>query len=108
MGNYIRLCYPAVMANEDPLIKAITPKTPWFVVLRPFSGDGRRYVRGEVVDTMLWKSTAQLVENRYLAPFPHGAVLPIPDANGIRIIDLDAEQEQIVPEKKRPTPSRKS
>lgn len=95
------------MPTKDPLIEAISPKTFWFVVLRPFSGDNCRFVRGEVVDTTEWRSRSTLLEHRYIAPLPHGASLPSPDEDGRRIIDLDEDQQAIVPEKKRPVPTRK-
>lgn len=96
------------MSNADPLIEAITPKTNWYVVLRPFSGDvGKRFVRGEVVDTSDWRFAKVLVENRYIAPLPFGSDLPEPDGNGVRFINLDKAQTEAIPAKKRPTPVRK-
>lgn len=92
----------------DPLIEAITPKTPWYVVLRPFEGGEGRYVRGEVVDVSGWRHHKRLVELRYIAPFPHGATLPKPGEDGRLVIDLDDQQTASVPEKKRPEPVRKS
>lgn len=95
--------------SVDPLIEAITPKTPWYVVLRPFEGDGStRYVRGEVVDTTGWMHHKRLVDLRYISVFPFGATLPEPDADGRRIIVLNEEQAATVHPKKRPTPARKA
>lgn len=95
------------MTVHDPLIAAITPDSPWYVVLRPFSAD-RMFVRGEVIDAGSWKTTNTLIEHRYIAPLPHGAALPEPDADGVRLIDLDDQQAALVPEKKRPVPARKT
>lgn len=92
--------------SDDPLIKAITPPTEWYVVLRPFDGD-YRFARGEVVNTTGWTHLESLVDLRYLAPLPHGAMLPDPDADGRRIIDLSEDQAKVVPTRKRPTPVRK-
>lgn len=93
--------------SVDPLIVAVTPKTDWYVVLRPFDGD-RRFARGEVVNTDGWVHRQRLVENRYIAPLPHGAKLPEAGVDGIRLLSLDAEQEMMVPSKKRPVPTRKT
>lgn len=92
--------------SNDPLIQAITPKTDYYVVLRPFDGD-TRFVRGEIVDISGWVHLNRLVENRYIAPLPHGAVLPEPGEDGRRFVVLDDQQTATIPEKKRPTPSRK-
>jgi hypothetical protein len=92
--------------SSDPLIQAITPPTDWYVVLRPFDGD-HRYVRGEVVNTEGWTQIARLQDQRYIAPLPHGADLPEVDPDGRRIVDLTQEQEKIVPQRKRPVPTRK-
>ena len=89
----------------DPLVSAVTPKTDWFIILRPFHGeDDERLLRGEVVNTTEWlpHRRTTLVDMRYVAPLPAGADLPEPDDEGRRIIELDEEQEQQVPEKKRP------
>jgi hypothetical protein len=91
--------------STDPLVSAVTPKTDWFIILRPFhGGDDDLLVRGEVVNTTEWlphrKST--LVDMRYVAPLPAGADLPELNSQGKRILELNEEQEQQVPEKKRP------
>lgn len=92
--------------SNDPLIQAITPKTDYYVVLRPFDGE-RRFVRGEVVDTTGWVHLDTLVESRYVSPLPHGAELPNEDGEGRRIIELTKAQERKVASKKRPpVPSR--
>lgn len=65
------------MSIKDPLIESVTPKTKWYVVLRPFSGTNVEHIRGEVVDTSLWKHTAMLENRRYLARFPAGGKIPI-------------------------------
>lgn len=97
------------MSNTDPLLEAITPKTGWYVVLRPFQGDGdARYVRGEVVNAENWTHTKRLVELRYVATLPHGVPVPEVDADGRRMIVLEPSQEAQVPEKKRPAPTRKT
>jgi len=94
--------------SEDPLIKAVRPDTKWYVVLRPFDGD-RRFVRGEVCDTTGWTHIDSLIENRYVAPLPHGAKLPEEDDEGRRIIELTKTQERKVASKKRPpVPARKT
>lgn len=85
----------------DPLISAITPEQKWYVVTRPFNGDGDyRFVRGEVVDTTGWTHHKRLVELRYLQPLPHGAPVPSEDADGRRI--LEVADDGSVPEKKKP------
>lgn len=91
----------------DPLISAVTPKTKWYVVLRPFDGE-RRLVRGEVVDTSGWVHLNRLVELRYIAPLPHGADVPEEDSDGRRLLELQDQQKEQVPAKKRPTPTRKT
>jgi hypothetical protein len=92
----------------DPLIKAITPETNWYVVLRPFQGEREsKYVRGEVVDTHGWTHKGRLVELRYVSPLPFGADVPEADEEGRRIIDLNSQQKEQVPYKKRPVPQRK-
>lgn len=93
--------------SHDPLIIAVTPKTDWYVVLRPFDGE-RRFARGEVVNTEGWIHRNRLVDNRYITPLPHGAELPEPDKAGVRLLSLNAEQEKMVPAKKRPVPTRKT
>ena len=96
------------MSNIDPMIEAITPKTKWFVVLRPFGGDaGKRFVRGEVVDVSDWIHYKRLVDNRYIMALPHGSEVPKQDKIGERHIVLTDEQTESVPAKKRPIPSRK-
>lgn len=93
----------------DPLIAAVSPPVDYFVVLRPFSGDGEsRYVRGEVVDATGWSHRAQLVELRYLAPLPYGAPVPEAGVDGRRMLELSEEQEAVVPEKKRVASSKKA
>jgi hypothetical protein len=64
------------VSAKDPLIEAVTPKTNWFVVLRPFDGNSVKFVRGEVVDTTGWRHTGMLESRRYIAPLPYGATLP--------------------------------
>ena len=93
--------------SVDPLIKAVTPETKWYVVLRPFDAD-RRLARGEVVDTSSWMHLDRLVDLRYVAPLPHGAEVPSPNSDGIRLIALDDQQKEQVPAKKRPVPTRKT
>jgi len=96
------------VSNVDPLIEAITPKTKWFVVLRPFGGDGeKRFARGEVVDVSDWVHYKRLVSNRYLMALPHGVDVPELDENGERHVSLSEEQIQVIPEKKSPSPARK-
>ena len=92
--------------SNDPLITAITPKTDWYVVLRPFQGgeDDTNLIRGEVVNTEGWIRPYRLAELRYIAPMPHGVDVPEPNEDGRRILVLNEEQEQAVPEKKRPAP----
>lgn len=92
---------------SDPLIEAVTPPTPWYVVLRPFDGD-HRYSRGEVVDTTGWTHHRRLIDLRYIAALPHGADLPEPGEDGRRFLALNEEQAEKVPPKKRPTPTRKA
>lgn len=93
--------------SVDPLIAAITPPSDLFVVLRPFQGkDDIRYSRGEVVDTNTWIHKDRLVELRYVSPLPHGAKIPTKGSDGRMFISLNEEQEVIVPQKKRPVPTR--
>jgi len=61
---------------KDPLIESVKPKTNWFVVLRPFDGNGVKYVRGEVVSVEGWRHTSMLEQRRYIAPLPYGAEVP--------------------------------
>jgi hypothetical protein len=61
---------------KDPLIESVTPKTKWYVVLRPFDGGNGKFVRGEVVDTTDWRHTNTLETRRYIARLPQGAEVP--------------------------------
>ena len=86
----------------DPLIEYVTPDTKWYVILRPFNGEGDyRFVRGEVVDTTGWRRIDSLVSNRYIQALPSGASVPEPDAEGRRIVDV-ASGDTSIPEKKKP------
>jgi len=64
------------VSTKDPLIESVTPKTKWYVVLRPFDGTNGKFVRGEVVDTTNWRHTNTLETRRYIARFPQGGKLP--------------------------------
>ena len=64
------------MSRKDPLIEAVKPNTSWYIVLRPFDGNGVKFVRGEVVDTTGWRHTSMLEQRRYIAPLPHGMEVP--------------------------------
>ena len=64
------------MSIKYPLIESVTPKTKWYVVLRPFDGASGKFVRGEVVDTTEWRHTNTLETRRYIARFPQGGKLP--------------------------------
>ncbi len=89
--------------SNDPLIAAITPKTDWYVVLRPFHGEGDALlIRGEVVNTKEWIRPERLADLRYIAPMPHGVDVPEPNDDGRRLIVLDEEQLEVVPETKQP------
>jgi hypothetical protein len=87
----------------DPLIEHITPPNNWYVVLRPFNGEGDyRFVRGEVVDTAEWRRVPSLIENRYIQVLPYGAEVPEPDAEGRRVLVVAEDGSVPVPEKKMP------
>ncbi|NBO54043.1 MAG: hypothetical protein EBU84_05500 [Actinobacteria bacterium] len=64
------------MSVKDPLVESVKPKTNWYIVLRPFDGNGVKFIRGEVVDTTGWRHTAMLEQRRYIAPVPHGMEIP--------------------------------
>ena len=86
----------------DPLIEYVTPDTKWYVILRPFNGEGDyRFVRGEVVDTTGWRRIDSLVSNRYIQALPSGASVPEPDAEGRRIVAV-VSGDTSIPEKKKP------
>lgn len=95
------------MSNIDPLLEALTVKTDWYVVLRPFQGDGdERYVRGEVVNARTWMHRRRLVDLRYIAPLPHGAPFPEEDADGRRVVVLDeAAAAEIHPQRRPAEPA---
>jgi len=96
--------------SVDPLIAAITPKSDWFIVLRPFVGgeDSANLVRGEVVNASGWgKDPQRLVELRYLATLPHGVAVPSVNEDGKRLIILSSQQENMVPKKKQPAKAQK-
>lgn len=85
------------MSVKDPLLEAVTPKTNWYVVLRPFNGADGEFIRGEVVDTTGWIHLSALQNRRYIAPLPHGAVVPEPnymrgDGVMLRVIQLDTSE----------------
>ena len=84
------------MSIKDPLIESVTPKTKWYMVLRPFNGANGEFVRGQVVDTSEWRHTGTLETRRYIARFPQGGVLPEEEIqkDGVarRIVSLDEKQ----------------
>lgn len=57
----------------DPLV--LEASQGMLLVVRPFFADGARRYRGEIVNTENWRTTATLIERRYLAPLPYGASL---------------------------------
>jgi hypothetical protein len=84
---------------KDPLLEAVTPKTNWYVVLRPFGGEGQQFIRGEVVDTTGWLHLNALQNRRYIAPLPYGAVVPElnytrEDGTMVRVIQSDTSEEK--------------
>lgn len=85
------------MSVKDPLLEQVTPKTKWFVVLRPFGGENGNFVRGEVVDTTGWLHLNALASRRYISPLPHGAEVPneTTDADGVtRRMIVEASEEK--------------
>ena len=73
------------MSVKDPLIESVKSKTTWYIVLRPFDGNGESFVRGQVVDTKSWRHTSMLEQRRYIAPLPYGAEVPEEiDSDGVK------------------------
>ena len=64
------------MSVKDSLIESVTPKTKWYIVLRPFHGSNEMFVRGQVLDTSNWSHTSALETRRYIARLPQGAEVP--------------------------------
>ena len=93
----------------EKVLEAVAPKTNWFVVLRPFSGDSGQLGAGEVVDTANWSHTKVLQDNRYITPLPYGVAVPdlVIGSDGIerRILTENSAPSENLSE--RPTPIRK-
>ena len=91
--------------DVETVLEELTPKTNWYVVLRPFEADNGLLQAGEVVDASQWTHKKSLAERRFIQPLNYGIDVP-----QIKVCEDGKERRMLASEEsetKRPTPTRK-
>lgn len=90
--------------DVETVLEELTPKTNWYVVLRPFEADNGLLQSGEVVDASEWTHKKSLVERRFIKPLDNG--IDVPEIK----VCYDGKERRMLSSGRsadRPTPKRK-